>query len=215
MMSPDTKLILTLVYSSTMCGTLYLNAYAIMPLYSLHKFGNALSTAQISLACSFFYIPAILFSPFYVKLLPKFGRKKSILMGQACLIAGNIMLSTLTTIGSDRPYLFMGLTMFSRFLLGMGDSVSLTSTFSIVASHFTHNKQKYIGFVESSLGFGEMVGPPLASFVYGYGNLTWCFIFFTVMQVINLISLLMFLPNEFDDADEANSVILEESVQGD
>lgn len=80
MVSSDTKLIVTLVYSSTLVGTSYLNAYAVMPLFSLDKYGNAISTASISLAASFFYIPAVLFSPFYVKLLPKLGRKKCIIV---------------------------------------------------------------------------------------------------------------------------------------
>lgn len=81
----------------------------------------------------------------------------------------------------------------------------MTAIFSSVASRFSTEKQRYIGLVESALGFGEMVGPPMSSFIFGSAGMGWVFFTFAILNVLNLICLLMFLPQTGEANAEENN----------
>ena len=109
-------------------------------------------------------------------------------------MAGNIGIGMMQFIPADKPGHFLTGIILARLVLGFGDSLCMTAIFSTVASRFNTEKQRYIGLVESALGFGEMIGPPLSSFIFGSAGMGWVFFTFAIINFFNLICLLMFLP---------------------
>lgn len=86
------------------------------------------------------------------------------------MFIANIALGSLHFISKDQPILFITLAVVIRFFQGIGDSISLSTSFSLVSMTFSEEKAIYIAYLESSWGLGTLVGPPLGSFVYAIGG---------------------------------------------
>jgi MFS family permease len=56
--------------------------------------------------------------------------------------------------------------------------------------------------MEAAGGLGLMIGPSIGSFLYGYLNYAWTFYFFSILIGINLILLVIYIPNKLNNTNE-------------
>lgn len=55
------------------------------------------------------------------------------------------------------------MSLFVRFIQGVGDSMVATSSYSIVSIEFPHQRDVYIGYCQTAVGLGLMLGPVIGS----------------------------------------------------
>ena len=53
-----------------------------------------------------------------------------------------------------------------RALEGASSSMILTTWYSVISISYRHEQTKYLGFLESSSGFGMLIGPIIGSVLY-------------------------------------------------
>jgi MFS family permease len=63
--------------------------------------------------------------------------------------------------------LFFGLSLLIRFFQGVGDSMVATSAYSIVSIEFPHQREVYIGYCQTAVGLGLLMGPVIGTSIYG------------------------------------------------
>lgn len=96
-------------------------------------------------------------------------------IGFIVMTATNFGLGALKYIDTSQWKTFYAISAATRFLQGFGDAIVITTTFSMVGSNFTDEKEKYFGLLEASVGLGLVIGPPLGSALYGYFGYEWAF----------------------------------------
>jgi MFS family permease len=62
--------------------------------------------------------------------------------------------------------LFFGLSIVIRFFQGVGDSMVATSSYSIVSIEFPHQREVYIGYCQTAVGLGLLLGPVIGTSIY-------------------------------------------------
>jgi MFS family permease len=58
----------------------------------------------------------------------------------------------------------------SKVLLGIGSGMNSTSVISIITSVYYEEKERFLGYVESSCGVGLLLGPILGTILYSVGG---------------------------------------------
>ena len=76
-------------------------------------------------------------------------------------------MAALGWVPADYPQTFVWGNIVTRFIQGYGDSLTLTTCYSIVALVFQDDKAEKIGITEATFGFGLMLGPPIGSIIFG------------------------------------------------
>ena len=90
------------------------------------------------------------------------------------------------------PYVY--LAVIARAIIGYGESLVQTAVFSLTAQSFPDSKTEYIGYLETGLGVGMIMGPPLSSFIYGFVGYSWTMYIFGSMNIVNFLQFLLLLP---------------------
>jgi MFS family permease len=73
-----------------------------------------------------------------------------------------------TKLGDDSgSKIFFGLSIVIRFFQGVGDSMVATSAYSIVSIEFPHQREVYIGYCQTAVGLGLLMGPVIGTSIYG------------------------------------------------
>lgn len=70
------------------------------------------------------------------------------------ILFSNIALGCLYLIDPDRPRLFFWLAFILRFIQGLGDSVVISGSYSIIIMNYPDQCEKYLGSLEGCMGFG-------------------------------------------------------------
>jgi predicted MFS family arabinose efflux permease len=63
----------------------------------------------------------------------------------------------------------------------------------------SHDKDRYISYVEMSMGVGDMVGPAIGAFIFQFVGYVGTFLFFTLMVVLGIIVSIVMIPNSFNN----------------
>lgn len=159
-----------------------------------------------------FYIPVIVFTPFYAWLFPKLGRKTVCIIGSSMLIITNFALGLVKFVPPDNPKLFIALSFIARFFQGFGDSMLVIASYSVITSTMPDNKEKYIGQIEGSIGIGIIVGPIIGSFIYGLVNYEWVFYSFGFLMIYNFLCLACVLPSGLNVTEDPADLDLPSGV---
>lgn len=67
--------------------------------------------------------------------------------------------------------------------------------YSYATNEMSHDKDKYIGYVEMSLGVGDMIGPAVGGIVYDSAGFMGTFVLFGAMVFIGLIFCIIMIPS--------------------
>lgn len=105
---------------------------------------------------------------------------------------------------------FIVVSFVSKFLLGVGSGMNSTaskfifllllSVISIVTSIYNSEKERYIGYIESSAGVGLLIGPIIGTIFYSIGGYIFPFAMLALCYFIiyPLITLVLFKLKKFE-----------------
>lgn len=120
-----------------MCGTMILNVASFYPLYVETHYPEEISSVMVASALSCFQVAGVIFTPIHSITISKMGRKNSIIIGFICIFITNTALGALSLIPDADWRLFYSLSCLIRFVQGYGDSLTLATSFSLIASQFS------------------------------------------------------------------------------
>lgn len=63
----------------------------------------------------------------------------------------------------------------------------MTAAYSFVTNEMAREMNKYIGYLETSMGFGNTFGPVLGGFAYGCFGFVGTFLFFSTIILMGTI----------------------------
>lgn len=66
----------------------------------------------------------------------------------------------------DDPTTFVLFSFIWKFLCGLGSGLNSTASFAIIASHYREEREKMIGYMESSSGIGLLLGPFMGAILF-------------------------------------------------
>ena len=184
------------------CGTLYLNIVSFYPLFVDKHYSKNINTFMVSIAMSAFQFAGVICTPIHAITIGIMGRKNAMLYGTWCMLAANTGLGMLALIPYDNWGWFYFFSLIIRFLQGYGDTLATTTALSLISTNFSEDKTKYIGFMEAAGGLGLMIGPSFGSFLYGYLDYAWTFYILSIFIGINLVILVLYIPNELNNKQE-------------
>lgn len=148
---------------------------------------------------SAFQFAGVICTPIHAITIGMMGRKNAMIVGTACMLIANTGLGLLALIPYDRWGWFFTCSLLIRFLQGYGDTLATTTALSLISTNYSEEKTKYIGFMEAAGGLGLMIGPAFGSFLYSYLNYAWTFYFLSIAIGINLIVLIIFIPQKLNN----------------
>jgi len=113
--------------------------------------------------------------------------------------------------------LFFGLSLAIRFLQGVGDSMVATAAYSIVSIEFPHQREVYIGYCQTSVGLGLLLGPVVGTTIYRFAHYEYTFYILAVVLSISVCTAFFMIPNRINkyNSDKPNEVILEQKGNAD
>jgi MFS family permease len=208
-----TKLLTCIMTSQVVCGTLYLSISSFFPLF-VEAHYPMISSTMVSICMSSFEVAGVLFTPVHAITISKMGRKNSIIFGFSILVFTTTSLGLLSYIPYDHWKSFYYLATIVRFMQGYGDTLIMTTCFSVVGTKFPEQKETYISLMEAAVGLGLIVGPPMGSVIYGLGGYAWTFYAFALIITANVILCLVCLPADLNKESQKHEVV-EETVEGD
>jgi MFS family permease len=187
------------------CGTQYLNVSSFFPLFVKANYGEeVISTTMVSLCMCSFEFAGVIMSPINSRSLSIIGRKNALTLGFTIMFCSCAGLGMIAKIPTSNWKTFYAIACFTRFMQGYGDSLVLTSSFSMVASNFSEERDKYFGYIEAASGLGLVIGPPIGSMIYGRFGYQWAFYSTSIFVFINVIICMFFVPNKLNLNHESN-----------
>ena len=178
-----------------------------------------------------FQVAYLLCAPFVGQNLQKVGRKNMILIGYTLCImatvgfglAANVPYDTKESPNTANSQTFFYLCLAIRFLQGVGDSMVATSAYSIVTIEFPHQREVYIGYCQTAVGLGLLLGPVIGTTIYRFAKYQLTFYILAVVLTCSLLAAIFLIPSRINrySTDKPNEVILDQkgpdsrpSVQG-
>jgi len=93
-----------------------------------------------------------------------------------------------------------------RFLQGLGDALVCTAGYSIITIENPPKKDSYIGYCQSAIGIGLMLGPVIGQSLYNSTlNYEMTFYTFGVVLALSMGVLMIVIPNHINHADDIPS----------
>ena len=94
-------MIKTILFSLVVCGTMYFNVMAFLPLYVSETFGNdQISTTMVSVCMSMFEVAGIICSPISPFIMAKIGKKRALIVGFLLILVSTTGLGLLDLVES-------------------------------------------------------------------------------------------------------------------
>lgn len=100
---------------------------------------------------------------------------------------------------------FFYFAMVLRFLQGLGDALVSTAGYSIITIENPPKKDSYIGYCQSAIGIGLMLGPIIGQSLYVVLNFEMTFYTFGVVFALSMGVLMIVIPNHINHADDIPS----------
>lgn len=111
--------------------------------------------------------------------------------------------------------MFFGLSLVVRFVQGVGDSMVATSSYSIVSIEFPHSREIYIGYCQTAVGLGLLLGPVIGTTIFQFAGYEGTFYVLAGILCLSLMTAFFLLPlriNKYSN-DKPNEVILDQNPQ--
>jgi MFS family permease len=133
---------------------------------------------------------SLLWSPFVPSLMERFGRRFVLLTGLILIGLGNLLMIfvIMTPLSWCIIVSFLG-----RFLVGMGYSWTLTSSYATLTSDFPEQAAKMIALIEITGGIGLTIGPSFGSLMFGLTNYIYTCLSFALLNISMIPLLFIFL----------------------
>ena len=138
-------------------------------------------------------------SPLFGRVIPHFGSRLLVVMGQ--FLAGGciILFGFLDRIGTaDNNAMFIAYCFVLRIVLAIGCTASTTSGFAITANVFPNHIATIFGLLETATGLGMMVGPACGGVLYEFGGFTLPFVVLGATMILTVPLHILWLPSTDD-----------------
>ena len=144
------------------------------------------------------------------KLLSTYGRKLILISGLALMGASMLWFGFIEDV--ENHYLLTVMWLVIRSIQGVSSSMIQTTSYAITAITYPDDQQKYLGFLEASMGVGLLIGPVAGSILYS--SLGFKITFFVIGSAFVILTpLLRFvIPRSVDDIDIRDVVGYESSM---
>jgi MFS family permease len=115
---------------------------------------------------------------------------------------------------------FFAISLFVRFVQGLGDAMVATSAYSIVAIEFPQQREIYIGYVQTAVGLGLLLGPVIGTLIFSFAGYESTFYILAGVLSCSLCITIFFLPSRLNKSGKVNEIILDQnpavrpSIQG-
>lgn len=86
-----------------------------------------------------------------------------------------------------------------------------TAAYSIVSIEFPHQREVYIGYCQTAVGLGLLLGPVIGTTIYKFAKYANTFYILAGILTVSFISAVFLLPNRINKykTDKPNEVILD------
>ncbi|CAI2369983.1 unnamed protein product [Moneuplotes crassus] len=135
------------------------------------------------------------------------GRIMGLLGRKLTLTIGSLVMGSCMVLFSSASYLenstvVVGCCILSRAIQGFSSSMIQTPSYAIISICYRENKQKYLGYYETSQGLGCVIGPVFGGILYAFFgfNIT----FYSLGGILISLSIILHfnLPNSLNETDE-------------
>ena len=134
------------------------------------------------------------------KLLTLLGRKFILIFGLGLMGVSMLAFGFITKIESHVILVIVWLVI--RGLQGFSSSMIQTTSYSIVSIIFKDNQQKFLGYLESSMGVGLITGPVIGSALYTFFGFAYTFLGIGGVFIILAPILLFIIPKSVNVKDD-------------
>ena len=166
-------------------STLFGNIATFYPLFVAEKHQTITST-MIGAVMGVFEFSILISSPIVAVTMQRVGRKRYILLGNACIMFSTVGFGLTHWIQNDSAFFLSSLTL--RFIQGFGDAACCTGILSIIASTFPGHRDLFFGYQETAVGLGLMLGPLLGNNLYTALGYECTFYFSAIIVALPLIA---------------------------
>lgn len=73
-----------------------------------------------------------------------------------------------------------------------------TAAYSIVSIEFPHQREVYIGYCQTSVGLGLLLGPVIGTTIYKFAHYEWTFYILAMVLTASLTTAIFLLPNRIN-----------------
>ena len=84
-----------------------------------------------------------------------------------------------------------------------------TSAYSIVAIEFPQQREIYIGYVQTAVGLGLLLGPVIGTIIYSFAGYEGTFYILSGVLTCSLLITTFFLPSRLNKSAKVDEVILD------
>lgn len=216
-----------------------MNLTAFFPTYA-EKYYYWVDGSKVGLVLSMFQIAYLIMAPVVGMNLQRVGRKNMILIGYSLCIIATVCFGLCAHLPEncipeikekdkvghrciipdpDTNYshskTFFGLSLVVRFVQGVGDSMVATASYSIVSIEFPHSREVYIGYCQTAVGLGLMLGPVIGTTIFKLVGYEFTFYVLAGVLVGSLLTAFFLLPSRINKYtnDKPNEVILDQNPQ--
>ena len=172
-----------------------MNISTLVPEYVKEKH-SSISSLAVGLMFASYQLVFLIVAPILGDVLPKFGRRRSILYGSLMVSMATIVFACGALFTNDNA--FYAVSFVARCLQGGADALILVSVPSIIAVEWPEKNEKYQGYAGISMGLGLMLGPVLSSLLIRYLSYFWTLIVFAVLVLVLCTSATCFIPKRID-----------------
>ncbi|CDW87636.1 permeases of the major facilitator superfamily [Stylonychia lemnae] len=209
----DKAILIVILFSIFVSWTLYGNIATFYPPYRLEKH-KSLSDTQVGIVLSqnisqfitfsMFEVGVLISSPIIAIVLPKIGRKNSIIIGQLTCISASIGFGLLVFISDE-------------LIQGIGDACISNAGLSIISSEFPSKREHMYGYAESSIGAGLMIGPVIGQALYSILDFEYTFFCSAAIVGTSLILTLVLIPQRINNtsSNERDSITSSQRAEND
>ena len=215
------KTLTALLLALGILQTLYMNLASFLPLFAEEEF-FWVDESKIGLILAMFQVAYLIMAPIVGQNLQRFGRKNMILAGYVICILATLGFGVCANISPKQTKddkdnsgskLFFGLSIAIRFIQGIGDSMVATSAYSIVSIEFPDQREVYIGYCQTAVGLGLLMGPVIGTTIYGFAGYQLTFYILAAILTLSFATAIFMLPariNKYSN-DKPNEVILDQN----
>ena len=110
--------------------------------------------------------------------------------------------------------MFFGLSLLVRFLQGVGDSMVATASYSIVSIEFPHSREIYIGYCQTAVGLGLLLGPVIGTTIFQFAGYEGTFYVLAGILCLSVATAFFMLPIRINkySTDKPNEIILDQNI---
>jgi len=125
-------------------------------------------------------------------------RKNCIIFAFSLELLATMSFSLFAFLEPEQYTLFFVASIFLRGVQGVGAAIIMTCSYSFVINEMAREKDKYIGYIETTMGVGDTVGPAVGGLVYAYFGYVGTFMAFSGFIYIGIACSLIMIPSSLN-----------------